>query len=1130
MESQADTYIEECFEQKCSVYKDFKEVLNQWRKDKDTFSEYTSITNFDFQHYSMHDKTHSIAILQNIEMILGRERVKALNVSNLWLLLETAYCHDIGMSVTYEELCIIWESDEFQEFIIDSLDSEIADNRKAGRFYEKLNALIHNQAELEAASKVYDIDEFDDDFDKKFSEKSWPVAGERYIMMLYTEYIRKLHPELSRDFMLAYSLDDEKKIPSRMYRTAAIAAFLHGTDFDKIFEEVPPEENGFKGECMHPQFAAAMLRLGDLLDMDNNRFNIRMMNHMGIVPLESTLHLKKHKAITHLSYSEGVIEAEARSDEFEVCKTAQQWFYWLDEEVRNLICSWNKMVPPELRGCRLNCCDLKIYYKNKIFDASRQTKFVADSARVYKMLIGNNIYKSRLDFIREYLQNALDASKMRLWLELKEDKKLWETYAWTTITPYDLPPERYKRYGLEVHAHADWEKQQVEISFQDHGIGMEEDCVSALAHIADDSWKRRKAYAKEIPHMPVWLRPTGGFGIGVQSAFMITDCVEFITKTEKESCGRRICMEDRRKGGRVSEYAYGNAKTGTKVVIKVRFSDFFEAAAEKPDVFLKDVSGNIYDRYEISKIILDILYQYIAGIAEFSLLPVTITCDKENRQKTTGMKWLYHYGMQDGENEKIKLSSERKLADQKETWIYRYAVTKNRVYLWVPQENAMVLFTCHSRPKQLNSCYYKGILISGESFETPGRCSVQIHYFDHNVSSYLTINRDNFHHGCSGKFQSDVIRYRDLYARILAADADDFDDCSVTGEIGVAALISCAFGKITMDKKIQQQLLSNIHEKAAVKRINFKAAENFLKESEQVFHIKKTDPEYAPVLEKLLFVQDEVPLQEIIEKIQRREYFFYEAEKESSPYRMRVSDFVRQMLISRTKQDHEGLQPDISGNTTALCQLLACEQEYIISEKEICRILQEYSVHYGSVYIKEGQRYIMRIAGAGRKPVQDAVKSIGVREFIKSRLSEELEREGKYPIVLGTSGIREDDLEYNLWITKTFPNTGVISLDGPKRSDMSRFLILPLTESSWMSILNIIRFNNGISRLRFDEIAKNRSELKFLTEWTFTYQDYSRGRLKREQIYEQYEKLLDLIYSECVSHMRGELFYHFMNS
>ena len=81
-----------------------------------------------------------------------------------------------------------------------------------------------------------------------------------------------------------------------------------------------------------------------------------------------------------------------------------------------------------------------------------------------------------------------------------------------------------------------------------------------------------------------------------------------------------------------------------------------------------------------------------------------------------------------------------------------------------------------------------------------------------------------------------------------------------------------------------------------------------------------------------------------------------------------------------------------------------------------------------------------------------------------------------------------------------------------------------------MSILNIIRFNNGISRLRFDEIAKNRSELKFLTEWTFTYQDYSRGRLKREQIYEQYEKLLDLIYSECVSHMRGELFYHFMNS
>ena len=37
--------------------------------------------------------------------------------------------------------------------------------------------------------------------------------------------------------------------------------------------------------------------------------------------------------------------------------------------------------------------------------------------------------------------------------------------------------------------------------------------------------------------MPLWLKPTGGFGIGMQSGFMAADEIVIVTKCEKKSNG-----------------------------------------------------------------------------------------------------------------------------------------------------------------------------------------------------------------------------------------------------------------------------------------------------------------------------------------------------------------------------------------------------------------------------------------------------------------------------------------------------------------------------------------------------------------------------------------------------------------
>jgi len=51
---------------------------------------------------------------------------------------------------------------------------------------------------------------------------------------------------------------------------------------------------------------------------------------------------------------------------------------------------------------------------------------------------------------------------------------------------------------------------------------MEEECINNLSVIGS-SWKNRSLYQKAAVEMPAWLKPTGGFGIGLQSAFMLTD-------------------------------------------------------------------------------------------------------------------------------------------------------------------------------------------------------------------------------------------------------------------------------------------------------------------------------------------------------------------------------------------------------------------------------------------------------------------------------------------------------------------------------------------------------------------------------------------------------------------------------
>ena len=567
--SPADTYIEWVFESKCRQLSEGFRIITEWRKRKLQYVALMKTIAIDFQHYSRHDVTHSICILQIVCQLLGKRRVDSLSAGDLWLLLEAAYSHDIGMALTYEQMVELWEKDEeFQRFVRRCIVEDTGDVSNAALYYKEMDNLLHERRKME-----------DLDGKEEFSfSKDWPVVSQNYIHILVAEYIRTKHAARVEKLFQQMDKESDTIIPIRLYRIVTLVTKMHGQDFEDILKSLKYCTNGFGSGVLHPQFVAAMIRIGDLLDIDNNRFDPYALRHFGRLPYTSMLHMEKHTAITHICVSESEITAEAKTENYDVAKLTDGWFRNIREEVNNLICVWNEIVPEALKGCTLKKSDCKVFLNQQRFDSDMRKEFSINKDKIINLLVGVNIYNDPLDFIREYLQNAMDASKMQLWMDLKGGKYEFQrnrrVLDYCQMTPFDLDSSVYNNYTISILVSWNDENNKVIVKFVDQGIGIEKEYFKKLSNIGT-GWRGREKYNEELQHMVDWLKPTGGFGIGVQSAFMVTDSVEIITKSDKDSQAYKVRLESPNKGGTISVEDYPDLfQHGTTITFELEPEKF----------------------------------------------------------------------------------------------------------------------------------------------------------------------------------------------------------------------------------------------------------------------------------------------------------------------------------------------------------------------------------------------------------------------------------------------------------------------------------------------------------------------------------------------------------------------------
>jgi len=321
-----------------------------------------------FPNYTLHDETHVLNVIYAMGAILG-DQIDCLSIGEVELLILAAALHDIGM-------------------VYDEKEKEKAfnDERKCVRFLQE------NKPEF---------------IDVPYTK--WSDNTRQW-------YLRTLHPFRLPEILYTSEWKNlVNKRPREIVPMQNIVAVCQSHGEDPLLiknNELLKYMSAYETE---PLFCAMLLRLADLLDFDDTRAPQILFKYASDDE-ESVKEWRKHMTSMGFTYSktpsndELIFSAECKEpgEEYSV----REFLDWIDDEL-------------------INCNKLKRLYNTKwqrefLFprSVSRESitsdgyvsdefKLTMDQNQILKLLTGEKLYESNDVFIRELLQNAVDAVLLR---------------------------------------------------------------------------------------------------------------------------------------------------------------------------------------------------------------------------------------------------------------------------------------------------------------------------------------------------------------------------------------------------------------------------------------------------------------------------------------------------------------------------------------------------------------------------------------------------------------------------------------------------------------------------------------------------------------------------------------------
>lgn len=532
----------------------YKELWATWNLNKKILEPILNAIIKDYPFYSLHDHSHSESILLNIERVLGNRNIEKLSPTDLWMILHVSYLHDFGMVLLDSKIHEFWNSKDFQDFLKEQTESTEDEFRRAAELIISTNKT------------------------KEKYDKTWPLQIKEAVTLLNSKYCRWQHGDFSRSYILdidnvwGIDIGHNGLIKKRLISLVADISAIHTKSFEDVFA-LHKIANGFKGDYIHPRLIACLLRVGDVLDLDNGRFNYCGEKIFGKLPSDSKIHYGKHESTKHVLITDELIEVEADCPTDDIYRETRRWYDSLKGEIESMHLNWGNIAPsefsypPRLAPYKILRDGIESPYELSNF------KFSIAQNKAFEILEGSSIYKDKFSCIREIVQNAEDASKIQMWRDIKNgmyycnngiEKEKVEN---KDIMPGDIPVWIYDIYSIQICVE-ELENEDVEISIMDHGTGISIDALKQICNVGQ-SYFQKKEKMREVEEMPVWLRPTAGFGIGLQSCFMITDMLTIYTNSNSDQNYKLTFTSGKEEGYVNVDRIEEKLPRGSKVVLKI---------------------------------------------------------------------------------------------------------------------------------------------------------------------------------------------------------------------------------------------------------------------------------------------------------------------------------------------------------------------------------------------------------------------------------------------------------------------------------------------------------------------------------------------------------------------------------
>lgn len=485
---------------------------------KESVSKWLSYIPHTFPHYTRHTVEHSDEIVRQMSKLLFRSDEPAqpavrLSAAEAYIAIAGAYLHDAGMVASDSEKVEILKSEEWKEWVTGT-----------GSGAERWNAVQDLRSGSEPQEP--DLRYFLADIQTRF---------------LLAEFIRRTHQVRASNLIAQhqgmlgrFAFDDPI-----LLRAISNVCIGHGLRQHELEDrERYPDECDIRDERVNVRFLAILLRLGDLLDMSSDRACPLLLNAASPIPSESLAHWSQYQRITHRLTSPDRIEIRAECLTQEEHRVLRDWCQWLVNEVKDSRALMRharrhgEWLAPnaELSGAgatiHIGPASCARYFPS-------EWRFELDSEVVFGLLI-KDVYESTDVFIRELVQNALDANRCQMYLDLSREGPQPPEY------PSEVSEEQRLRYPVHVSIAArpvtnelsgEPEVRQF-VVVEDCGIGMDSEIIQKYflqvgrSYYVTDEFQRKFRFV-----------PTSRFGIGFLTVFAVSDRI--VVETFKPSSPRQ---------------------------------------------------------------------------------------------------------------------------------------------------------------------------------------------------------------------------------------------------------------------------------------------------------------------------------------------------------------------------------------------------------------------------------------------------------------------------------------------------------------------------------------------------------------------------------------------------------------